>query len=218
MRVLVVEDEETIAREVQAALRQAGYVVDHARDGENAWFRASTEDYDGLVLDLGLPRLDGLTVLRRLRAEGSRTPIIVLTARGNWTERVEGIDAGADDYLPKPFQMEELLARLGAVIRRMGGHASSSLDIGRLRLELRRQTATIEGRTVELSSLEFRLLRYLAHHQGRVVGQGELAEHVYEADREPDNNALEALVGRLRRKIGADMIATRRGQGYIVGD
>jgi two-component system, OmpR family, response regulator len=218
MRILVVEDEEAIAREVQASLRQAGYVVDRACEGEDAWFRASTEDYDGLVLDLGLPRLDGLTVLRRLRSEGNRTPIIVLTARGNWTERVEGIDAGADDYLPKPFQMEELLARLGAVIRRIGGHASSSLDVGRLRLELRRRTATIEGRTVELSSLEFRLLRYLAHHQGRIVGQSELAEHVYEADREPDNNALEALVGRLRRKIGADMIATRRGQGYIVGD
>jgi two-component system, OmpR family, response regulator len=217
MRILLAEDEAAIAREVKEALARSGYVVDLAHDGEDAWFRASTEDYDGLVLDLGLPRLDGLTVHRRLRAESIALPVIVLTARGNWTERVEGIDAGADDYLPKPFQMEELLARLAAIIRRVGGHASSTIDVGPLRLELRRRTATVDGRIVELSALEFRLLRYLAHHQGRVIGQSELAEHVYEADREPDNNALEALVGRLRRKIGAEMIATRRGQGYIVG-
>lgn len=139
MRILVVEDEDAIASEVSAALRQAGYVVDRSADGEDAWFRAGTEAYDGMVLDLGLPRLDGLTVLRRLRAEGTAVPVVILTARGNWMERVEGIDAGADDYLPKPFQMEELLARLAAVLRRTGGHLSSSIEVGPLRLDLRRQ-------------------------------------------------------------------------------
>ena len=217
MRILLVEDEEAIAADVAAALRLAGYVVDRCDDGADAWFRAETEAYDAMVLDLGLPKLDGLTVLRRLRAAGILLPVIVLTARGNWTERVEGIDAGADDYLPKPFQMEELLARLSAVLRRFGGHASSNVEVGPLRLELRRQAATIDGRSVDLSSLEFRLLRYLVHNRGRVVGQSELAEHVYEAEREPDNNALEALIARLRRKIGAQTITTRRGQGYVVG-
>ena len=142
--------------------------------------------------------------------------MIILTARGNWMERVEGIDAGADNYLPKPFQMEELLARLAAILRRSGGHVSSTIEVGPLRLDLRRQAASIDGRSVDLSSLEFRLLRYLVHHRGRIVGQGELAEHVYESGREPDNNALEALVARLRRKVGADLITTRRGQGYVV--
>jgi len=217
MRILVAEDEMAIAREVSAALRQAaGYVVDHTADGENALYMAETEDYAGMVLDLGLPRLDGLSVLRRLRAGGARLPIVVLTARGNWTERVEGIDAGADDYLPKPFQMEELLARLSAVMRRSAGHVSSAIEAGPLRLDLRRQAATLEGRSIALSSLEYRLLRYLLHNRGRVVGQSELAEHVYESDREPDNNALEALVARLRRKVGAELITTRRGQGYVV--
>lgn len=216
MRILVVEDEAAIAEEVASALRAAGYVVDWVRDGETAWFRADTEDYDGVVLDLGLPKLDGLSVLRRLRGGGSAVPVVVLTARGNWMERVEGIDAGADDYLPKPFQVEELLARLGAVLRRTKGHASPLIEVGRLTLETRRRIAMVDGRQVELSALEFRLVRYLAHNRGRVVSQGELAEHVYESDREPDSNALEVLIGRLRRKIGADLIATRRGQGYIM--
>ncbi|WP_075214995.1 response regulator transcription factor [Mongoliimonas terrestris] len=216
MRILVVEDEAAIAEAVASALRAAGYVVDWARDGETAWFRADTEDYDGVVLDLGLPKLDGLSVLRRLRGGGSAVPVVVLTARGNWMERVEGIDAGADDYLPKPFQVEELLARLGAVLRRTKGYASPLIEVGRLTLETRRRIAVVDGRQVELSALEFRLVRYLAHNRGRVVSQGELAEHVYESDREPDSNALEVLIGRLRRKIGADLIATRRGQGYIM--
>lgn len=216
MRILVVEDEVAIAEAVTSALRAAGYVVDWVRDGETAWFRADTEDYDGVVLDLGLPKLDGLSVLRRLRGGGSAVPVVVLTARGNWMERVEGIDAGADDYLPKPFQVEELLARLGAVLRRTKGHASPLIEVGRLTLETRRRIAVVDGRQVELSALEFRLVRYLAHNRGRVVSQGELAEHVYESDREPDSNALEVLIGRLRRKIGADLIATRRGQGYIM--
>lgn len=216
MRILVVEDEAAIARDVAAALRTVGYVVDVTGDGADAWFRADTEEYDAMVLDLGLPRLDGLSVLRRIRAGGSRLPVIILTARGNWMERVEGIDAGADDYLPKPFQVEELIARLGAVLRRVGGHASPVIEVGRLTLETRRRTAAVDGRSVDLSALEFRLVRYLAHNRGRVVSQGELAEHVYESDREPDSNALEVLVGRLRRKIGSDLITTRRGQGYLM--
>ncbi|WP_181699689.1 response regulator transcription factor [Chthonobacter albigriseus] len=216
MRILLVEDEAAIAREVAEALRSAGYVVDAVGDGEEAWFRAETEDYDGMVLDLGLPKLDGLSVLRKVRGGGSHLPVIVLTARGNWMERVEGIDAGADDYLPKPFQVEELLARLGAVLRRAGGHSSPLIEVGRLTLETRRRVAVVGGKPVELSALEFRAVRYLAHNRGRVVSQGELAEHVYESDREPDSNALEVLIGRLRRKIGADLIATRRGQGYMM--
>lgn len=216
MRILVAEDEAAIAEEVSDALRAAGYVVDVVGNGEDAWFKADVEGYDGMVLDLGLPRLDGLTVLRRIRAGGSMLPVIVLTARGNWMERVEGIDAGADDYLPKPFQMDELLARLGAILRRTGGHASPVITVGRLVLETRRQSVLLGGKPVDLSALEFRLVRYLAHNRGRVVSQAELAEHVYESDREPDSNALEVLIGRIRRKIGADMITTRRGQGYIM--
>lgn len=216
MRILVVDDEKQIASDVALALRGAGYVVDTVGDGEEAWFRAETEEYDGMVLDLGLPRLDGLTVLRRIRAAGSTLPVIVLTARGNWMERVEGIDAGADDYLPKPFQVEELVARLGAVLRRVGGHASSTIAVGRLVLETRKQTAIVSGTAVDLSALEFRLVRYMAHNRGRVVSQVELSEHVYESDREPDSNALEVLIARVRRKIGADLIVTRRGQGYLM--
>lgn len=216
MRILVVEDEAAIQRDVAAALREVGYVVDVCGNGEDAWFLADTEEFDAMVLDLGLPRLDGLSVLRRIRSGGSTLPVIILTARGNWMERVEGIDAGADDYLPKPFQVEELLARLGAVLRRTGGHASPLIEIGRLTLETRRRTAAVDGRTIDLSALEFRLVRYLAHNRGRVVSQGELAEHVYESDREPDSNALEVLIGRIRRKIGSDLITTRRGQGYMM--
>jgi DNA-binding response OmpR family regulator len=216
MRILVAEDEKAIATDVAEALRGAGYLVDVVADGETAWFRADTEDYAGMVLDLGLPRMDGLTVLRRIRGGGSALPVVVLTARGDWMERVEGIDAGADDYLPKPFRMEELLARIGAVLRRSGGHSSSTITVGPLSLETRRRSVFVDGRQVDLTALEFRCLRYLAHNLGRVVSQGELAEHVYEMDREPESNALEVLIARLRRKIGADLIATRRGQGYIM--
>jgi two-component system OmpR family response regulator len=216
MRILVAEDERAIATDVAEALRGAGYLVDVVADGEAAWFQADTEDYAGMVLDLGLPRMDGLTVLRRIRGGGSALPVVVLTARGDWMERVEGIDAGADDYLPKPFRMEELLARIGAVLRRSGGHSSSTIKVGPLMLETRRRSVFVDGRQVDLTALEFRCLRYLAHNLGRVVSQGELAEHVYEMDREPESNALEVLIARLRRKIGADLIATRRGQGYIM--
>jgi two-component system, OmpR family, response regulator len=217
MRVLLVEDEAQIAAAVATALDGAGYATERIGDGETAWFRGETEDWDAIVLDLGLPRLDGLTVLRRWRAAGIATPVLVLSARGTWMERVDGIDAGADDYLPKPFQIEELLSRLSALVRRAGGHASAVIDIGDLRVDTRRMSVVVAGRPILLSPLEFRLVRYLAHHRGRVVSQGELFEHVYASDREPDSNALEVLVGRLRRKIGAHLIETRRGHGYVIG-
>lgn len=216
MRILIVEDEKAIAEDVARALGAAGYVTDVVGDGEQGWFRAGTESYCCVVLDLGLPRLDGLTVLRRLRAEGVLTPVLILTARGAWMERVEGIDAGADDYLPKPFQVEELVARVGALVRRAAGVASSVIEIGDLRIDTRRLKVSRDGRSVDLSSLEFRAINYLAHRKGCVVSQGELMEHVYGTEREPESNAIEVLIGRLRRKIGADTIATRRGQGYLL--
>lgn len=217
MRILIVEDERRIAGDVAAALADAGYVPDVVHDGEAAWFRGETEEFDAIILDLGLPKLDGLSVVRKLRAALVSTPILILTARGAWMERVEGIDAGADDYLPKPFQIEELVARVGALIRRAGGHLTPLLVYGELNIDTRRRTVVVAGRNVDLSPLEFRLLRYLVHNQGRVVSQGELIDHIYGSDREPDSNAVEALIGRLRRKVGTETIATRRGHGYVIG-
>lgn len=215
MRVLMIEDEAAIARDVEAALVETGYVVDIVPDGEEGWFRASTEDYDAIVLDLGLPKLDGLSVLRRLREEQNAVPILVLTARGAWMQRVEGIDAGADDYMTKPFEMEELLARIAALLRRVGRHGTPLIEVGNLQIDTRRLRVLLDGRPVDLSPLEFRLLRYLAHHRDRVVPQSELVEHVYGND-EPESNAVEALVARLRRKIGSQAIGTRRGHGYVM--
>jgi len=216
MRVLVIEDEKSIAAEIAATLTNARYVVDVVHDGEEGWFRAETEDYEGIVLDLGLPRMDGISIVKRLRAAGIGTPILILTARGSWMERVEGIDAGADDYLPKPFHDEELLARLGAIIRRSAGQTSPVVEAGPLRIDTRRATVTLAGKPVTLTSLEYRALRYLLHNKGRPVSQSELAEHVYGTESEPDSNALEVLVGRLRKKIGPEFIATRRGYGYFI--
>lgn len=217
MRVLVVEDEKRIAQDVANILEDAGYLADVSHDGEDGWFRAETEDYNAIVLDLGLPKLDGISVVKKLRNANVQTPILILTARGSWMERVEGIDAGGDDYLPKPFQAEELVARVGALIRRTGGHLTPTLQFANLTIDTRRKHVVVGGRTVDLSALEFRLLRYLVHHTGRTVSQGELIDHVYGGPREPDSNALEVLVGRLRKKIGSDVIATRRGHGYAVG-
>jgi DNA-binding response OmpR family regulator len=216
MRVLVVEDEPQIAEDIARALAEASYIPEVVGDGEEAWFRGETEDYSAIVIDLGLPKLDGLSVVRRLRASEITTPILILTARGSWTERVEGIDAGADDYIAKPFHVEELVARLGAVIRRSGGHTTPILEAGPIRIDVRRLTVSVNGRSVPLSPLEFRAIRYLVHNKGRVVAQAELSEHVYSSDREPDSNAIEVLVGRLRRKLGTECVSTRRGQGYIV--
>ena len=218
MRILIAEDEPKISQSVAEALTAAGYVVDLARDGEEAWFKGETEDYDAIVLDLGLPKLDGLSVLRKLRAANKATPVLILTARGAWSERVKGIDVGADDYLPKPFQIEELVARLGAIIRRSGGQATPVLEIGDLKIDTRRLIVSAGGKAIDLSPLEFRALRYLVHNRGRVVSQGELGEHVYASENKSSSNALEVLVGRLRKKLGATTIATRRGFGYLVID
>jgi DNA-binding response OmpR family regulator len=217
MRVLVVEDEPEIARDLLRALGAAGFAAEHAADGDAAWQRGGVEPFDAAVLDLGLPRMDGLSLIRRWRAEGVGFPILVLSARGAWTARVEAIDAGADDYLVKPFAMEELLARLRAVLRRAAGRASNALRAGDLLLDLRTRRLTRGGQPVELTPLEFRLLAYLLHHAGRAVHQTELTEHLYADEAERGDNAIEALVARLRRKIGVDAIRTRRGQGYVIG-
>jgi two-component system OmpR family response regulator len=216
MRVLLVEDEDRIRRDLAVQLKNAGYVIEEASDGETAWFRGDTEDFDAIVLDLGLPKLDGLQVLKRWRESGRDVPILILTARGSWTDRVEGIDAGADDYLVKPFRMEEVVARVRALIRRSAGRASPVLSARGITLDTRRARASVDGQAIPLSPLEFRLLSYLLHHRGRVVSRAELVEHIYHEDVEPDSNALEVLVGRVRRKVGSDVIETRRGHGYLV--
>jgi DNA-binding response OmpR family regulator len=216
MRILIVEDEERIRRDLKSHLQTAGYVVHEAANGEDAWFLGDTEEFDAVILDIGLPKLDGLSVLKRWREAGRNFPILILTARGGWTDRVEGIDGGADDYLVKPFRMEELIARVRALIRRSAGRASPMLQAGPLTLDTSRAKAIVEGETVPLSPLEYRLLSYLLHHRGRVVSRVELVEHIYHDDVEPDSNALEVLVGRVRRKIGSDLIETRRGHGYLV--
>jgi DNA-binding response OmpR family regulator len=216
MRVLLVEDDRRIADDVARGLTAAGFVVEKSGDGEDAWFRGDTEDFDAVVLDLGLPGADGLSVLQRWRRSGRRMPVIALTARGSWMERVEGIEAGADDYLPKPFRMEELVARVRALVRRSGGHASPIITAGNLSLDERRMQVSIDGIPADLAPLEYRALAYLLHNQGRVVSQGELSEHIHGIDDAFESNAIEALIARLRRKIGSDVIKTRRGFGYMV--
>ena len=217
MRVLVVEDEPGIARDLISALTAAGYAADHIADGDSAWQRGGVEAFDAALLDLGLPRLDGLSLIRRWRAEGISFPILVLSARANWIARVEAIDAGADDFLVKPFAMEEVLARLRAILRRAAGQSANTLTIGDLLLDLRARRLMRDGSPVELTLLEFRLLAYLMHHAGRAVHQTELTEHLYAGEAERGDNAIEALVARLRRKIGAAAIRTRRGHGYVMG-
>lgn len=218
MRILIVEDEERIASDISDAVNAGGYVAEIVGDGEKAWFQGGTENYGAIILDLGLPKIDGLTILKRWRQEGVTTPVLVLTARGSWTDRVDGIDAGADDYLPKPFRMEELMARLRALLRRASGRAQPSISIAGVTLDPRTRQVSVGGVPVMLTPLEFRLLNYLFHHRGRVISQSELSENLYSHDSERDSNAIEALVGRLRRKLKADVIETRRGFGYIVTD
>jgi DNA-binding response OmpR family regulator len=216
MRVLLVEDDQRTAEAVTKSLTAAGYVVDHEADGEQAWFRGDTEPYAAVILDLGLPGMDGLSILKRWREAGQTVPVLILTARGNWNERVEGIDAGADDYLPKPFQIQELLARLRAIVRRAAGQATSVVTIGPVSLDTRQMQVSVDGLPVHLSPQEYRLLSYLMHHAGRVVSQLELTEQLYAQDFERDSNAVEVLVGRVRRKLGVDLITTRRGFGYLI--
>ncbi len=216
MRALLVEDDNDIADDVARALTGAGYLVERAADGETAWFLGDTEDFSVVILDLGLPVLDGLSVLKRWRAAERTIPVLILSARGAWTEKVDGIEAGADDYLAKPFEVGELVARVRALTRRAGGHASSVLTIGKLALDTRRMAVLVEGVPQKVSPLEYRLLDYLAHQQGRTVSAGELADHLHGADGAVDANAIEALVARIRRKIGRDVIETRRGFGYVL--
>ncbi len=216
MRALVVEDDPRIARDLEAALAGAGFRVERAADGETAWFLGDTEDYDLVVLDLGLPRMDGLAALKRWRANGRETPVLVLSARGTWAERVDGINAGADDYLPKPFRIEELIARARALVRRSAGRGGAVQELGGLVIDTTRMTVTLDGRPVDLSGLEYRLLTCLALQPGRVTPPAELLEQLYGDDDAREANALEALVARLRRKLGAGVIGTRRGFGYFL--
>lgn len=216
MRILLIEDDRRIREDVAAALEAAGYVVDQQSDGEEGWFQGDTESYGACVLDLGLPGMDGLAVLKRWREAGRQFPVLVLTARGTWSERVEGIDAGADDYLPKPFRMEELVARLRAIIRRTAGHASPVMRVGDAELDTRQLRLTVRGVPVALSPQEYRLVAYLMLNRGRVVPQQELAEHLQADHFERESNAVEVLVGRVRRKLPSDLIETRRGFGYLV--
>ena len=216
MRVLVVEDETRLSRQLARALGDAGYAVDGAADGERADFLAQTERYDAVVLDLGLPKIDGLTLLRRWRDAGLLVPVLVLTARGSWHEKVHGIDGGADDYVAKPFRMEEVLARLRALIRRASGQAQAELRCGGLVLDPRAARVTMDGVPVKLTGHEFRVLSYLMHHRGRVVSQGELTDHIYAQNFDRDSNTVEVFIARLRRKLGASFIETVRGLGYRI--
>jgi two-component system OmpR family response regulator len=216
MRILVVEDEASLARQLAAALGAAGYAVDTAPDGEQADFLARTEAYDGVVLDLGLPGIDGLTLLRGWRGDGLAVPVLVLTARSSWHETVQGIDEGADDYVSKPFRMEELLARLRGLIRRASGQTEPAMHCGAVTLDPRLARVTRDGVPVRLTGHEFRVLSYLMHHRPRVVSQSELTEHIYAQDLDRDSNTVEVFVARLRRKLGPSLIETVRGLGYRI--
>ena len=218
MRILIVEDESLLANRLAATLGERGYAVDVATDGERADFLVSTETYDAVILDLGLPRIDGLTLLERWRSGGIAVPVLVLTARGSWSEKVRGIDGGADDYLTKPFQMDELLARLRALIRRSSGQLTPELRCGAVVLDARSSQVTLDGQRVKLTSHELRVLSYLMHHRGRVVSQSELTEHIYAQRFDRDSNTVEVFIARLRRKLGASTIETVRGLGYRIGN
>jgi len=216
MRILIVEDEASLAKQLTSSIAGAGYAVDCAADGERGDFLAQTEQYDAIVLDLGLPRIDGLTLLRKWRDAGVVTPVLVLTARGSWHEKVRGIDGGADDYVSKPCRIEEVLARLRALIRRASGHVTPELHAGSVTLDPRQSRVTRDGTPVKLTSHEFRVLSYLMHHRGRVVSQAELTEHIYAQDWDRDSNTVEVFIARLRRKLGASFIETVRGLGYRI--
>lgn len=214
MRILVLEDDAHVARQIETTLRKAGYAVDVAHDGEDGHFLGDTEPYDAIVLDLGLPVIDGLTVLRRWREAGRKMPVLILTARDTWREKVSGLRAGADDYLAKPFELEEMLARVEALIRRAAGHASATLECGPVRLDTSTNRVTLDNNLVELTALEFRTLSYLMHHVNEVISKTELTEHIYDQDFDRDSNVIEVLINRLRKKLRPDLIKTHRGQGY----
>jgi two-component system OmpR family response regulator len=214
MRILLVEDDATLRAQLRAALVEAAYVVDEADNGRDAHFLGDTEPFDAVVLDLGLPQLDGLSVLRRWRDAGRTLPVLILTARDAWNEKVAGIDAGADDYLTKPFHMEELLARVRALIRRASGQASPVLRCGAVTLDTRSSRVTVDGQPVTLTSHEYKVLDYLMHRPGTVVSRTELTEHIYAQDQDRDSNTIEVFVGRLRKKLPGELIETVRGLGY----
>jgi len=216
VRILVAEDEARLSQQLAAALGEAGYAVDCAADGERADFLGQTERYDAVVLDLGLPKIDGLTVLRQWREAGIQVPVLILTSRGSWHEKVQGIDGGADDYVAKPFRMEEILARLRALIRRSSGQVTPELRCGGLVLDPRNARLTVDGVPVKVTSHEFRVLSYLLHHRGRVVSQSELTEHIYAQNFDRDSNTVEVFIARLRRKLGSSLIETVRGLGYRI--
>jgi two-component system, OmpR family, response regulator len=218
VRVLLAEDDRRISEMVAAALAENGFLVETEADGEEVWFKGDTEDYAAIILDLGLPNIDGLSILKRWRANGRKVPILVLTARGTWSERVEGIDAGADDYLAKPFEMDELLARLRAILRRSGGHAAPNIAIGKVLLDRKQMRVSVCDVPVSLTPQEFKLVAYLMHKAGHVVTQQELAEHLQAEHFDRESNAVEVIVGRARKKLGANLIETRRGFGYIFAD
>jgi two-component system OmpR family response regulator len=218
MRILVVEDDPDLNRLLCTSLKEAGYVVDSAKDGVEGHYLGDTEPYDAVILDLGLPELGGLAVLEKWRKAGRMMPVLILTARDRWSEKVAGFDAGADDYVPKPFYTEEVLARVRALLRRAAGVATSEFEIGPLRLDTRAARVSVNGNPVKLTSLEYRLLAYLAHHKGRVVSRTELVEHLYDQDFDRDSNTIEVFVGRLRKKLGANVIETMRGLGYRLSE
>ena len=214
MRVLVAEDDPDLSRQLTSALTDAGYAVDAAPDGEEAHFLGDTEPYDAIVLDLGLPAIDGISVLKKWRDSGKRTPVLILTARGQWHEKVAGFDAGADDYVAKPFHIEEVLARLRALIRRAAGHSSAELECGPVSIDTRSGRAAVDGKWIKLTAQEFKVLAYMMHHQGKVISRTELTEHIYDQDFDRDSNTIEVFVGRLRKKLGVNIIETVRGLGY----
>ncbi|MEJ0012352.1 MAG: response regulator transcription factor [Bauldia sp.] len=214
MRILVVEDDADLNRQLSDALKEAGYVVDSAKDGEEGHFLGDTEPYDAVVLDIGLPVLDGISVLEKWRRDGRTMPVLILTARDRWSDKVQGIDAGADDYVAKPFHIEEVLARVRALVRRAAGHATNEIEIGPVRLDAKAGKVTVDGNPVKLTSHEYRVLEYLMHHRDRVVSRTELIEHLYDQDFDRDSNTIEVFVGRLRKKLAADIIETVRGLGY----
>ena len=218
MRILIVEDEPNLLRQLKTGLEAAGYAVDTATDGEDGHYLGTTETYDAVILDLGLPEIDGLTVLDRWRKDGRTMPVLVLTARDSWSDKVAGLDAGADDYLAKPFQTEELIARLRALLRRAAGKATSELAAGGVRLDTRSGRVSLDGEPVKLTAQEFKLLSYLMHHKGKVISRTELIEHIYDQDFDRDSNTIEVFITRIRKKLGSDLISTTRGLGYSLTD
>ncbi len=218
MRLLLVEDEPTLSRQLRDMLENAGYAVDVAHDGEEGHFLGSSENYDAIILDIGLPKLDGLKVLERWRKEGKTMPVLLLTARDSWSDKVAGLDSGADDYLAKPFKMEELQARLRALIRRTSGHATSEMNCGPVLLDTRTSRVTVGEEVIRLTAQEYKLLAYLMHNKSKVVSRTELTEHIYDQDFDRDSNTIEVFITRIRKKLGTDLIRTVRGLGYVLED